>query len=537
MSAATPLRSAAAAALLCAAAGGCRPADAPLRPADGSLVVALESAPIHFDPRLATDQASARVFELTMNGLVTQDGSGGWLPDLAERWEVLDGGRRWRFHLRSGVRFHDGSPLDADDVVWTYGSLLDGTVVSAKRGAFAKVARVVAVDDATVDFETVEPFGALLGNLNSYVAVVPAGRTPDLQNRSPVGTGPFRVVARTPDTVELAAFEGHWAGRPRLDRVVLREVPDSTVRALELRKGSVQLVVNALPPDVVPLFEQDPRFRVERAAGSNFVYLGLNLEDERLADPRVRRALALSLDRPRLVATLWRGLGAVTETMLPAGHWARHEELAPLPHDPAAARRLLDAAGYPDPDGPGGPRPRLTLTYKTSTDETSLLQAQILRAMAAEAGIALEIRSHEFATFFQDVQRGAFQVFSLTRTGIEDPDLYALIFHSRNVPPAGANRGRYRNPALDRLLDRGGSLVDPRERRPVYREVQEIVAADLPLIPLFTRVNVAVLPADLAGFRHYPAGELLSLRSVRWRAPGETGQAAGSVAATRRPGG
>jgi peptide/nickel transport system substrate-binding protein len=504
-------------------AAACGPAAGPGVPADESLVVALESAPIQLDPRLATDQASARVFELAMNGLVTQDEDGRYRPDLAESWQVLDGGRRWRFRLRRGVRFHDGSTLDAADVVWTYGSLVDGSVVSAKRGAFAQVESVVAVDAATVDFVTREPFAALLGNLNSYVAVVPAGRTSEQQNREPVGTGPFRVARRTPDAVELVAFDDHWAGRPRLDRLVLREVPDSTVRALELRKGSVQLVVNGLPPDVVPLFERDPRFRVTKKPGSNYVYLGLNLEDPLLADVRVRRALALSLDRPRLVATLWRGLGTVTETMLPPGHWARDEELAPLPHDPAAARRLLDEAGFADPDGANGPRPRLTLTYKTSTDETAVLQAQILQAMAAEAGIALEIRSHEFATFFQDVQRGAFQVFSLTRTGIDDPDLYALLFHSRNVPPAGANRGRYRDPELDRLLDLGARELVPARRRAVYLEVQRILARDLPYVSLFSRTNVAVMPAALDGYRHYPSGELLSLARVAWRRPDPAG--------------
>ncbi len=504
-------------ALAAAFGAGCRPAPGPRVPADRSLTVALESAPIQFDPRVATDQASGRVFELTMNGLVTKDESGAFVPDLAESWQILDGGRRWRFQLRQGVRFHDGALFSAADVVWTYGGFTDGSIVSAKRGAFAPLSRVVAVDAATVDFEMKEPFGAMFGNLTSYVGVVPAGRTPEQQNREPIGTGPFRIAGRTPDTVELAAFDGYYRGPPALDRVVLREIPDATVRALELRKGSVQLVVNGLPPDVVPLFARDPRFQVIEKTGSNYVYLGLNLEDPALADPRVRRALVLTLDRERLVATLWRGLGVVTETMMPPGHWARNDELEPVAHDPAAARALLDEAGFPDPDGPAGPRPRLTLVYKTSTDETAVLQAQILQAMAAEAGLALEIRSHEFATFFQDIQRGAFQLFSLTRTGIDDPDLYSLLFHSRNVPPAGANRGRYRNPELDRLLDAGGRLADPTERLPYYLQVQRIVARDLPYVSLFTKTNVAVLPAGLDGYRHYPSGELYSLARMSWR--------------------
>ncbi|HEX9799001.1 MAG TPA: ABC transporter substrate-binding protein [Thermoanaerobaculia bacterium] len=494
----------------------CGPPPPPTLPTDNSLTIALESAPIQFDPRVATDQSSSRVFELAMNGLVTKDENGRFVPDLAERWELLDGGTRWRFHLRRDVVFHDGRPLSAADVVWTYSGLVDGTLASAKRGAYAQVAGVAAVDEHTVDFTTRGPFGALLGNLTAYVAVVPAGRTPEEMNERPIGTGPFRVVGRSPERVELAAFDGFFRGRPPLDRVVLREVPDATVRVLELRKGTVQLVVNGLPPDVVPLFEGDERFRVVRQTGSGYIYLGLNLEDPILADLRVRRALALSLDRETLVRTLWRGLGVPTETMLPPGFWARHDELEPIPHDPAAAMVLLDEAGFPDPDGPGGAAPRLTLTYKTSTDETSVLQAQVLQAMAAAAGIRLEIRSLEFATLFSDVQRGIFQLFSLTRTGIDDPDIYALVFHSRNVPPKGANRGRYRNRELDRLLELGASFAEPERRRPIYLEVQEIVARDLPYVSLFTRVNVAVMPRQLAGFRHFPSGELLGVRDLRW---------------------
>ena len=496
-------------------ASACGPAPPPRRPADNSLTVALESAPIHLDPRIATDQASSRVFELILDGLVTKDDSGNFIPALAETWEALDGGARWRFHLRPGVRFHDGSAFDAEDVVWTFQTLLDGTVTSSKRGAFAFLQRVVAIDPATVDFVLSEPYGALLPNLTSYLGILPAGTLPESMNRSPVGTGPFRFVSRTADTVELAAFDGHYRGRPRLDRVVLREVPEATVRALELRKGSVQLVVNALPPDVVPLFRADPRFTVPTSIGANYVYLGLNLTDPLLADLRVRRALALALDREKLVRTLWRGLGVVTETLLPPGNWARNDDLPPLPFDPATARLLLDEAGFPDPDG-DGPTPRLRLTYKTSTDETALLQAQILQSMWREIGVEVEIRSYEFATFYADIKRGNFQLFSLTWTGIVDPDIYMLVLHSRRAPPAGSNRGHYANTRFDALVEQGARLADPAARRPFYLEAQAILAHDLPYLSLFTKVNVAVLPAALRGYRHYPSGELYSLREMYW---------------------
>ncbi|HPA96418.1 MAG: ABC transporter substrate-binding protein [Thermoanaerobaculia bacterium] len=500
---------------LALALAGCARPPAPLPPADGALVVALESAPLQYDPRLGTDQASSRLYELVYSGLLALDPAGALVPDLALGWEALDDGRRLRFHLRHDARFHDGAPLDAADVLHTYESLLDGRVPSAKRSALAAVTGLAAPDRWTVDFLLAEPQGALLATLTSYLGIVPAGATPETLQRRPVGSGPFRVAAASAAEIVLEAFPEYHGGPPRLPRLVLREIPDAIVRALELEKGSVHLAVNALPPDLVPRFRHRARFRVVESPGANYVYLGLNLRDPRLADVRVRRALLLALDRERLVATLWRGLGVVTETLLPPGHWARDESLQPRPRDLAAARRLLDAAGHPDPDG-DGPRPRFHLTYKTSTDETALLQAQIVQAMWAEAGVATEVVSHEFATFYDDVRRGAFQVFSLTWTGVHDPDLYRQILHSASVPPAGANRGAFSDPRFDALVAAGGRLLDPAARRPYYVEAQRLLAEELPYLSLFTKVNVAVMPSELAGYVNYPSGELHALATARW---------------------
>ena len=497
--------------LLC----GCSAERGPQLPPENTLVVALESAPTHLDPRIATSQAASRVFEVMLNGLVTKDSVGNLLPDLASSWEILDEGARYRFYLRPGVTFHDGRTFSARDVVWTFQTMLDGTITTPKRGSFEQLERVVEIDEQTVDFVMKEPFGAMLVNLTSYMGIIPAGSEPEEFNRNPIGTGPFMLVEREPDRLTFQRFEDFREGPAKLEHLIYREIPDSTVRALELRKGSVQLVVSDLAPDVLPWFRDSPYYRVSQDPGSKYAYLGINFEDPVLSQLPVRHAIALAIDRQRLVDTLWQGLGVVTETVLPPGNWARNDNLESIPYDPAEARSILDEAGLEDPDRQG-PLPRFSIVYKTSTDETALLQAQIIQSMLADVGIGIEIRSYEFATFYSDIKKGNFQLFSLTWTGIVDPDFFSLILHSNSVPPYGANRGRYLNPEFDFLIDEGARLAEPQARRPFYVQAQEIFRQDLPYISLFTKFNFAVMPVQLQGYQNYPSGEFYSLRRVHW---------------------
>jgi len=490
---------------------GCERSPGPDWPDENRLVIALENAPTHLDPRVGSDIASGRAFELLYSGLVSKDTEGNLIPDLAREWEILDDGRRYRFHLVEDAQFHDGRPLTAADVVWTFTTILDGSVRTPKRGAFSRVERVVARDRWTVDFELSEPSGVLLPNFTCFVGIVPEGASPETMSDHPIGSGPFRFVSRTADTFTFAANEQYRDGRPLIDEIVLREVPDATVRALELRKGSVQLVVNGLTPDTVPQFRDHPSYQVIESPGSKYTYIGINMEDEILRHRDVRRALALAIDRELIVATLWRGLGYVTETMMPPGHWSRHEGLEPLLYDPDRAMELLDRAGFPDPSGP---EPRFHISYKTSTDETRVLQAQIVQSMLAEIGVEVEIRSYEFATFYSDIKRGNFQIFSLTWSGVVDPDMLSLTLHSKNIPPAGANRGRFRNADFDAAVDDGARLTLLDQRLPHYLRAQEIVSKELPYISLFNNTNYAVAPSHLSGYANYPSGELYSLATA-----------------------
>jgi peptide/nickel transport system substrate-binding protein len=184
--------------------------------------------------------------------------------------------------------------------------------------------------------------------------------------------------------------------------------------------------------------------------------------------------------------------------------------LPTYPYDPAKAKQLLDQAGMRDPDG-DGPQPRFTLVFKTSTDTEANLRAQMIQQMLQQVGIKVDIQTSEFGTFLDDVAKGKFQLYSLSRNGIADPDFYYVIFHSKNIPPEGQNRGYYSNPKVDDLIAQGRATFDRNKRREIYAQIQRIVQEDLPYISLYHQINVAVMDKDLQGYTMYPAGFWLGI--------------------------
>jgi peptide/nickel transport system substrate-binding protein len=311
----------------------------------------------------------------------------------------------------------------------------------------------------------------------------------------PVGTGPYRLVELRPDDrFVFERWDGYFGAKAQHRRLVYRIVPDGTTRSLELLRGSLHLCINNIAPDLLPRLAKNPRLAVSILPGATYAYLAFNMRDPVLGKKEVRHALALALDRDALAHGLWRDPVVKTETLLPPGHWARANDLPPLTRDLAEARRLLDAAGYPDP---GGGRPRLTLTYKTSTDESSVLQATAIAAQWREVGVETHIRSNDFAVFYADVVKGAFQLFSLRWQGIVDPDHYHEVFLSSSIPPTGWNRGFFSDPEVDRWIEEGRTALAREVRVPLYRSVQQRVLEELPYISLYTHNLVAVHVRDL----------------------------------------
>jgi len=479
--------------------------------------------PANLDPRIGTDAQSQRLHSLIFSGLLQRDAQMNPVGDLAERWEMPDP-LTYVFHLRRGVRFHDGRALTAADVKFTFDTILSGALKTPKRGAFRMVASVAATDDFTIVFHLKEPFASFLWNLvRPSVGIVPAN-APDNFAQHPIGTGPFRFVsARQDEEVVLDRNPDYFAARANIERVRFRIVPDATVRSLELRKGTADIALNSLSPDTVPALAKMPGLAVTQQPGTTLVYLAFNFDDPTLARREVRQALAYATDRQQLVTYLMRGQARLADGLLPPNHWAFAPDIRHFDYDPSRAEQLLDSAGFPrkllnhsiaksslatrhSPLATGGVR--LHLTLKTSTDELSRLLAAVLQDQWRKVGVDLQVRSLEFATLSSDIVRGTFQIFTLRWIGANnDPDIFEYVFHSQKLPPNGANRGHYRNPQLDALLDRARVEMDREKRRAILADAQKIIAEDLPYLTLWYLDNVCVHRARVSNVQLTPAGD------------------------------
>ena len=481
------------------------------KPSPQTVTMVIESSPTSLDPRIGVDAQSEHIGPLIFDSLVHKNAHFNLEPWLATSWETPDL-LTYRFHLRTDVLFQNGQPLTSADVKYTIDSMRDGTVITAKAGALAKIDHVDAPDPATVVIHLKQPDAALLWNLSDgAIGIVPVGSGRDFAFH-PVGSGPFRFVSQLQDDeVILERNENSWHPLPAIARIRFAVVPDAITRALELEKGSADVCVNCMTADMVYALSKRPGLVVESAPGTNLNYITFNAQDSVLRDIRVRQAIAYAMNRPLIIHSLWRDRARLAESLLPPQHWAWTGDVQQYPYDPAKANALLDAGGWKR--GKDGVRFRLAM--KTSTDETSRLLAMILQQQLREVGIALEVRSFEFATFYSDITKGAFQMYTLRWLGgNEDPDIFRYAYDSHMFPPHGANRGRYSNAALDALIREASMSGDQAQRRADYVKVQQILAAELPSISLWYLDAVLVHTKRLGNIQPSSSGTFDFLRTA-----------------------
>jgi peptide/nickel transport system substrate-binding protein len=456
-------------------------------PPDDVIRLGIASAPANLDPRFATDATSARINRLLYRRLVDFDERIRPVASLAS-WQVL-APDHYRFSLapdRAG--FHDGQPVTARDVAATYRFILDPDNASPHRSALALIRRIEVLDDATLDFFLERPDPLFPGYLVTGIVPASAIRASRALHQRPLGSGPFRFL--------------DWPepGHLRLERIAdgqvieFLRVGDPTVRVLKLLRGEVDLLQNDLPAELLGYLDRQHGITVNHGPGSNFAYIGFNLENPVTRDVRIRRAIAHAIDRTAIIEHVLANAAKPAAALLPPDHWAGNPDLEPVPYAPQEARRLLATAGYTDINP-------LMLEYKTSTDPVRLRIATIIQQQLAEVGIRMKLHSYDWGTFYGDIKAGRFQLYSLAWVGIKTPDIFRYAFHSDSLPPEGANRGRLADPQTDRLLEAAEKAATLDEQASYYRAVQARLLEVLPYVPLWYEDHVVAIRAGIAGYQ------------------------------------
>jgi len=475
-----------------------------------TLTIAIANSPATLDPGVALDEPSQKIQQLLFRSLLKIDDSLRVVPDLATAFERRDP-LTYVATIPPGVLFHNGKEMTSADVAYTFNRFLDPSFVSGRKGAYRPLERIDVLDRYTVAFHLKQPSASF--PINLVMSLVPDGTGAEAA-RSPIGSGPYRLAEFVPDDhVTLAPFSRAFGGAPANAGLTFRVVPDETMRGLELRNGSIDMVINDLSPDVVEGLRREPWLHVITAPGTDFAYLGFNLRDPVLADVRVRQAIGYAIDTDAIIKYLRRGLAQPAAGILPPMSWAFAPDAFRFTHDPAKARALLDEAGYGERDARGA-RARLHLSLKTSTQEAYRLQATVIQQNLADVGIGVDVRSYEFSTLMADVLAGNVQMYTLQWVGVTDPDMLRRAFHSSQTPPGGFNRGFYHNAEVDRLIDAATVAATDAERARLYQAAERVIAADAPYISLWDKTNVAVAAANLTGIQLSPTADFSFLARV-----------------------
>lgn len=453
-----------------------------------TLRMGLASAPIDLDPRRATDAASTRINRLIYQRLVEFDAANRPIPALADWSQTAP--NIYRLHLRkppSERTFSNGHILTAEDVRATLASILDPTTGSPYRTQIAAITQLQVLNTETIEIHITQPDPLFPTRL--HLEILPANliAADHPFHHQPIGSGAFKLLAwPQPGQLQLVR-------RADNQELEFLEVKDPGVRAMKLMRGEINLLQSDLPPELFRFLRNRPETQVLESSGSNFSYIGIQLQDPALKQLPIRQAIAYAIDRDAIIRFLLAGGAKPAQSLLPPQHWAGAKDLPPPVFDLDRSRSLLTEAGY-------GPQHPLQLSYKTSTDPFRVRLATVIQAQLKNAGIELQVQSLDWGTFYGDIKAGRFQLYSLTWVGIKTPDHFRAIVHSTAIPPQGSNRGHYSNLKVDNLLDSVAQLSDLESQAILYRELQHLLLNDLPYIPLWYENQIAVVTKDVQGY-------------------------------------
>ncbi|MDR2947459.1 MAG: peptide-binding protein [Candidatus Adiutrix sp.] len=495
-----------------------QPAPAPTGPVNGdALVSASIGEPSNFIPALASDSASTEITSRVYSGLLKIDKNLNIVPNLAESLEISEDELTFTFRLRKNVRWHDGTPFTSRDAMFSYQLMINPNTPTAYAESYKQVKSAEAPDDYTFIVHYDRPLARAL--VSWCFDVMPAHllEGQPLEGhplaRAPIGTGPYKFEKWEPgQRITLAANDDYFEGRPHLDRLVMKIIPDLNAQMMELMAG--QLDSMGLTPDQYEEKKADPAFTAQynmfRYPAFAYTYLGFNLEDPRFADQRVRQAVAYAVDKQELIDGALLGFGAPANGPFTPDMWANNQNVKPYPFDQAKAKALLAEAGWADTDGDGildknGEPFQFTLM----TNQGNKVREQcglIIQARLAEVGIKVNLRVVEWAAFVKEyLDKHNFEAVLMAWTVPIEPDLYD-VWHSSKTKEGELNFISYKNEEVDRLIDESRFTLDQPTRKKAYDRIQEIFYEEAPYVFLFVPDALPVYSSRIIGVETSPGG-------------------------------
>ncbi len=494
-----------------------------------AIVVASIGDAKRLNPVIANDSASGDINSRIFNGLLRYDKNLQLEGDLAESWEVSPDGLVITFHLRSGVRWHDGAPFTAEDVLFTYRKLIDPNVATPYGADYERVKKAEVLDPLTFRVTYKEPFAPALASWTMGIIPRHLLEGKDINsasfNRDPVGTGPYRFKEwLTGQKIVLTVNPDYFRGRANIDEYIYRIIPDPATIFLELRSRGVDAM--GLTPlqyqrqTDTPFFRKN--FRKFRYPSNGYTYLGYNLKNPKFADKGVRQALAYAINKKEILKGVRQGLGSVATGPYPPHYWAYNPDVKTYPYNPGKALSMLKARGWRDSDGDGvldrdGVPFRFTIITNQGNDERKQT-AEIIQQNLKKIGIEVSIKVVEWQAFInQFVDKRKFEAIILGWSIGIDPDNY-IMWHSSQTGPNQYNFVSYSNPDVDELLVQGRRTFDLEKRKRIYRKIHAILAEDQPYCFLYVPDSLPIVDARFHGIKQEKAGIWYNFEN--WWVPG-----------------
>jgi len=479
-------------------------------------------------PILASDSASHSIAGLIYNGLVKYDKDMNIVGDLAESWDISDDGLVITFHLRKGVKWHDGKPFTAKDVLYTYQVTVDPKTPTAYAGDFLKVKKAEVLDDYTFRVTYDKPFAPSLISWSSAVLPRHLLEGQDITKsslaRHPVGTGPYLFKEwLAGQKIVLVSNADYFEGRPYVDGHVTRIIPDMATMFLELRARNIDMM--GLTPLQYTRQTENNLFRQSfdkyRYLAFAYTYLGYNLKHPFFADKRVRQAISYAINKEEIISGVLLGLGKPATGPYKPGTWAYNENVKTYSYNPQKAWELLRAAGWTKTNNDGflekDGRPFTFELVTNQGNETRQKCAEIIQRQLKEVGIDVKIRILEWAAFINDfINKRRFEAVILGWTIPLDPDAYD-VWHSSKTAPEELNFISYKNPEVDALLEKARSTFEQKLRKKYYDRFQEILVEDQPYTFLYVPDELVIISKRFRGIEPAPIG--LSHNFIKWYVP------------------